>query len=59
VAPDDFRWKWAAINWFNKHGYNRWEAADRATAAARYAAKYVGKELGVYDLAFAGRDLAL
>jgi hypothetical protein len=59
VTPESFRFEWAAREWFERHGYNVWEGADRATAAARYAAKYVGKELGVYDLAFGGRDLEL
>lgn len=59
VTPQSFRFEWVARHWFDLHGFNVWEAADRATAAARYAAKYVGKDLGVYDAAFGGRGLAL
>jgi hypothetical protein len=59
VTQPDFRFEWSAREWFDAHGYNVWERADRATAAARYAAKYVGKELGVWDAAFGGRGLAL
>jgi hypothetical protein len=59
VAQPGFRYQWAARAWFVAHGYNVWERADRATAAAKYAAKYVGKELGVYDAAFGGHRLAL
>jgi hypothetical protein len=59
VAQPGYRFEWSAREWFREHGYNVWERADRATAAARYAAKYVGKELGVYDVAFGGHRLAL
>jgi hypothetical protein len=59
VAPPEFRFQWVAQAWYEANGYNVWERADWASGAARYAAKYVGKELGVYDVAFAGGRLRL
>jgi hypothetical protein len=55
-VPEGFRFESIAGWWFDHYGFNRWELVHVPEAAARYAGKYVAKELGAVRIAFGGGD---
>jgi len=59
VTARDTRWEGMARYWFQHYGASQGfdELVRVEDASARYAAKYAGKELGVYGVAFGGGRL--
>lgn len=56
-VPDGFRFEPISRWWFERYGFNLWEPVKVPEAAAKYAGKYVMKELGVFRIAFGGGAL--
>jgi len=58
VVADWLAWERVAGWWFDRYGYNVWEQVESPLAAARYAGKYVTKELGRFWIGLHGGRFA-
>jgi hypothetical protein len=59
LAPEGFRWQWAQAQWYQAHGFSRWDAVRVPEAAGAYAGKYAVKAMALVGVAFGGGRLVI